>query len=86
MYRKVKTVKQRLYVVGLPREIDETELRKIFARAGGVERVVVRTLHFAEESRRFGFVDMETEEEAWKAIRLLHGSFLNGKKLAVSIS
>ena len=77
-------IARRLYVGGLPLDMIDRELKDIFTKAGKVEHVDTFTNVITGKGEGFGIVDMSTEEEAAKAIRLLDGFLLRSKKLVVN--
>src|SRR5262249_23784866 len=75
---------RKLYVGNLPYETGETDLQELFARAGVVETVRVMRDMATGRSRGFAFVEMNTVEEAQKAITELHEHQLGGRSLTVN--
>lgn len=64
----------RLYVGGLPYEMSDTALLKLFIRFGEVQAISIVTDRFHNHrSKGFGFVEMSTEEVASQAVQSLHG-------------
>jgi RNA recognition motif-containing protein len=64
----------RLYVGNLPKEIERTELEKLFAEAAGeLSSTKVVTDRKTGKCRGFGFVTVETEEQADIVIEKLNG-------------
>ena len=75
----------KLFVGGLAFATSSDRLRETFAVVGTVASASVVT-DPAGQSRGFGFVEMETTEEATAAITRLHGSQLDGRALRVELS
>jgi RNA recognition motif-containing protein len=75
---------KRLYVGNLAWSVDEGKLSSVFGEAGSVESAKVVTDKFTGKSRGFGFVEMSTDEEAAKAIELLHEKDVEGRNLTVN--
>jgi RNA recognition motif-containing protein len=75
---------KKLYVGGLPYSVTEDKLQEIFSAHGTVESARVITDRFTGRSRGFGFVEMNSEEEAQTAIDSLNGSDLDGRSLTVN--
>jgi len=75
----------KLFVGGLAFATSSDRLRETFAVVGVVASASVVT-DPAGQSRGFGFVEMETSEEAAAAITRLHGSQLDGRALRVELS
>lgn len=76
----------KLYVGNLPYTTTEDDLRSLFAQAGTVKSVTLITDRDSGRSKGFGFVEMETSEEAEQAISMFHGSQLNGRALTVNVA
>ncbi|HEY6200297.1 MAG TPA: RNA-binding protein [Candidatus Binatia bacterium] len=74
----------KLYVGGLPYSVTEGRLEEIFAEYGSVTSARVISDKFTGQSRGFGFVEMNSGEEAQKAIDALNGSQLDGRTLVVN--
>src|ERR1039458_8701950 len=75
----------RIFVGGLPYNIEEGEVRQQFEKFGTVASVNIITDKMSGRSKGFGFVDMENDEEANKAISGLNGMELDGKKLTETV-
>lgn len=75
---------KKLYVGNLAYEATEDELRELFGQAGGVVSTAIIRFRDTGRSKGFGFVEMETEEAAQKAIDTLNGQDHKGRKLVVS--
>jgi len=76
----------KLYVGNLPYTATEDELRTMFGQAGTVKSVAIITDRETKRSKGFGFVEMSSQEEAEKAIRMFNDSDLNGRPLTVNIA
>jgi cold-inducible RNA-binding protein len=74
----------KLYVGNLPYRISEDELRQAFSKAGTVVSVRIITDAGTGRSKGFGFIEMETPEQAQKAIETLNGAELSGRALKVA--
>ncbi len=75
---------KKLYVGNLPYSATEQELRALFEQAGGVVDVAVITDRESGRSKGFGFVEMNTPEEAAKAISQFNGHTLDNRQIQVS--
>ena len=75
---------QKLFVGGLSWGTTEDALRDFFSQVGTVVSATIIKDKFTEKSKGFGFVEMETEEMAKKAIDLFNGSDMGGRKIIVS--
>ncbi|KAG6852385.1 hypothetical protein C0991_012536 [Blastosporella zonata] len=72
-----------LHVSGLSHKIDTRSLEAAFAKIGRVKKASVMYDPHSRESRGFGFVTMETAEEADAAITALNTTELMGKVMNV---
>ncbi len=75
---------KKLYVGGLSYQTNEDTLGAAFAQAGTVVSAIVIKDRFSGQSKGFGFVEMNTDEEATKAIQLLDGKELDGRTIKVN--
>jgi len=73
-----------LYVGNLPFEVTEEELQELFAAYGAVASAKVISDRDTGRPRGFGFVEMEQEEDARKAIESLDGQDFKGRNLKVN--
>ncbi len=73
----------RLFVGNLSFHLTDDQLREVFARIGTVERAEVVRDKFDGRSRGFGFVVMDSEDDAALAIRDLNGAEVEGRALRV---
>ena len=74
----------RLFVSNFPFATTEQQLRETFSEIGAVERVHLVFDQGTGKPRGFGFVVMESEDDAPAAIQQLDGSSLGGRKLVVA--
>lgn len=74
----------RLYVGGLPYQITENELIRLFEQFGTVNSANVITDRETGRSKGFGFVDMNTSEEGQRAIEQLNGTTLDNRTITVN--
>lgn len=75
----------KLFVGGLPYSIDSQKLNELFAQFGQVFSANVITDKFTNQSKGFGFVEMD-DNAAQEAIKKLDGSDLEGRRLGVSVA
>jgi RNA recognition motif-containing protein len=75
---------KRLFVAGLPFTTSEAELKELFTKAGVVVSATIIIDKFSGRSKGFGFVEMETPEEATNAITTLNETDFGGRKLVVA--
>lgn len=76
----------RIFVGSLPYSTTSDQLSQLFASFGKVSNASVITDKFTGRSRGFGFVEMDNDEEAQKAITELNGYQMEGRALAVSVA
>ncbi len=74
----------KLFVGSLPWAVSDDALKAAFEPHGKVVSAKVVTDRQTGRSRGFGFVEMENESDASKAIEALNGSELNGRNIIVS--
>ncbi len=74
----------KLFVGNLEYTVTGDDLREEFSKAGTVIDAVVITDKMTRRSRGFGFVEMETEEEAKKAVEMVNGAEIKGRKVNVN--
>ncbi|MDL5054777.1 RNA-binding protein [Oscillatoria laete-virens NRMC-F 0139] len=74
----------RLYVGNLPYKTGQKELQELFSQYGAVIAAEVIIDRSSNRSKGFGFVEMESIEEARVAANKLHNREYDGRKLIVS--
>ncbi|HUX61881.1 MAG TPA: RNA-binding protein [Ignavibacteriaceae bacterium] len=74
----------KLFVGSLPWAVNDDALKSAFEVHGTVVSAKVITDRQTGRSRGFGFVEMENETEASKAIQALNGAELKGRNIIVS--
>lgn len=72
-----------LHVSGLSSRVDTRDLEAAFAKIGRVKKASVMYDPHTRESRGFGFVTMESVEEAEAAVTALNATELMGKAMTV---
>lgn len=75
---------KKLFVGSLPWSVDDQKLGDLFSQAGTVVSAMVLKDRDTGRSRGFGFVEMSSDEEADKAIEMLNGSDIEGRKIVVN--
>ena len=75
---------KKLYVGNLSYETTEDELQKLFVEVGPVVSTTIITDRSSGRSKGFGFVEMESEQTAQKAIERLNNYELNQRTITVS--
>lgn len=73
-----------LYVGSLPYETTEDELKELFSQAGTVESVNIITDKFSGKSKGFSFVEMSSDKEAEKAIKMFDGYKIGERAIVVN--
>lgn len=76
----------KLFVGGLSFNTTENDLQDAFAAHGTVTAVDLISDRMSGKSKGFGFVTMNTPEEAQRAIDNLNGKSLDGRNLTVNIA
>lgn len=77
---------KRLFVGGLPYSLTEAELKDMFTQIGSVSSCNLITDKFTNQSKGFAFVEMDSDEDADKAMSTLDGQEVNGRKIVVNIA
>ncbi|MDD5198261.1 MAG: hypothetical protein PHC88_00530 [Terrimicrobiaceae bacterium] len=80
----VEVTTPRLYVGNLSFDAVESDLLDLFNGVGIVQSVEVVSNRQTHRSKGFGFVQMQTIEEAKRAVSELHDKEYMGRKLVVS--
>jgi hypothetical protein len=80
----VEVTTPRLYVGNLSFEATESDLFELFNGVGQVQNAEVVTYKHNERSKGFAFVQMQSIEEAKRAVEELHDKEFLGRKLVVS--
>ena len=75
---------KKMFVGGLPYEVDEAKLRELFGPYGKVVGAKVIMDRETGRSKGFGFVEMSTDEEAKAATDKLNNSALGERKIFVN--
>lgn len=79
-------MERKVYVGNLPWTVNETDLRQLFEPFGEVTSAEIVADARHGRSRGFGFVQMESEEAAARAIAALHGIHWHGRPIKVAIA
>ncbi len=75
---------KKLYVGNLSYQVSSSDLEQLFAQFGNVQSAQVITDRETGRGKGFGFVEMDTEEEANEAIRGLNDQEHGGRRLTVN--
>ena len=73
-----------IYVGNLPFSTDQSSLQSLFAPYGNVTSAKIMTDRDTGRPRGFGFVEMDSSDNAKKAISALDGTELDGRKLRIN--
>lgn len=73
-----------IYVGNLDYRVDEKDLGDMFSEYGTVSSAKVIMDKFNGRSKGFGFVEMEDQDEANKAIQELDGANFENRKITVN--
>jgi len=73
-----------IYVGNLAYSVTENDLRSAFEPFGQIASINIIKDKFSGRSKGFGFVEMETEEEAKKAMEMWEGKELDGRVIHVN--
>ena len=74
----------RLYLGNLSYDADEASLEELFKGAGTVRSVEIVYNRHTHRSKGFGFIEMQSVEEAKRAVQELHGKDFMGRNLVVN--
>jgi cold-inducible RNA-binding protein len=77
-------VAKKLYVGNLSYDMTDTDLQNLFVPHGTVQSAQVIMDRDAGRSKGFGFVEMDSGEQAQAAIAALNGQEINGRALTVN--
>lgn len=75
---------KKLYVGNLSWGVTDESLRDAFSQAGAVSSATVIKDKMTGRSRGFGFVEMDNDDEAGKAVETMNGKDLDGRKITVN--
>lgn len=75
---------KKLFIGGLNFNTNEETLKDLMSQAGSVVSVVIIKDKITQRSKGFGFVEMETKEDAQKAIDMFNNQELDGRKVVVN--
>lgn len=75
-----------IYVGNLPFNLGEEDLKEIFEEYGEVTSAKIISDKFSGRSKGFGFVEMESDDEANNAIKELNNAEVSGRNIKVNES
>jgi len=73
-----------IYVGNLDFKVNENDLQGIFEEYGNVSDAKIIIDKFSRKSKGFGFVTMDNQSEAQKAIKELSGAVLENREMVVN--
>ena len=73
-----------IYCGNLSYKMNDDDLRNLFKHYGSISSAKIIMEKEAGRSKGFGFVEMDSEEEARKAIEELNGALINGRNIRVN--
>lgn len=76
----------KLFVVGYPLDIQEADLMDIFSIHGNIHSIHLLTDKFTQRHKGFGFIEMEEQADADRAIAAINGMVLKGRKISVKLA
>ena len=74
----------KIYVDNLTEKVTEADLRRIFEQYGEVESIELFKHQFGDRSRSFAYLDMQSDEDALKAMEVLYGTSIKGNQVKVN--
>jgi RNA recognition motif-containing protein len=75
-----------IYIANLSYDVNDADLKELFEEYGAVSSAKVITDKFSGKSRGFGFVEMDDNTEAQKAIDGLNQCEYDGKVINVNVA
>lgn len=81
---QIEVTSSRIYVGNLSFDATESDLSELFSGIGLVQNVEVVSNRHTQRSKGFAFVQMQTVDEAKRAVEQLHDQEYMGRKLVVS--
>ena len=76
----------KLFVGSLPWSVNDDVLKEAFEKHGNVVSAKIVLDRDTRRSRGFGFVEMENNADAVKAIREMNDSSFNGRNIVVNLA
>lgn len=76
----------KLYVGNLPYSYNDDSLKELFASYGEVLSSVIITDRATNRSKGFGFVELEDDAQATKAIEEINGKEIDGRNVVVNVA
>ena len=79
-------MESKLYVGNLSYSVTEEQLRELFAQAGTIKEITMIMDRDTQRPKGFGFVEMETQVDAQKAIEMFNEHELDGRRMTVNFA
>jgi RNA recognition motif-containing protein len=79
-------MKNKLYVGNLDPKVTKKQLIELFSQVGKVKKTNIVTDKETGDPKGFGFVEMNNQKEAEKAVEKFDGHELEGKAIKVAVS
>ncbi len=79
-------MESKLYVGNLSYSVTEEDLRALFSQAGELKEVALIVDRDTRQSKGFGFVEMTTQADAEKAIKMFNEQEMGGRRIAVNMA
>ncbi|HSY60407.1 MAG TPA: hypothetical protein VK796_00970 [Cytophaga sp.] len=76
----------KLFIVGFPKDMEETELKEMFSKYGEVASVKIITEQATGKSRGYGFLRMKDHAGAVRAIEVMDRVEIDGRQISVRIA
>lgn len=73
-----------IYVGNLDFKVNEDDLQKVFEEYGTVSSAKIIVDKFTGRSKGYGFIEMDNDSEAGKAIKDLDGSVMENREIVVN--
>jgi RNA recognition motif-containing protein len=82
--KQLKIIVMNIYVGNLDFKVNENDLKEIFEEYGTVSTSNIIIDKYSGKSKGFGFVTMDNDSEASKAIKELNGATLENREMVVN--
>jgi RNA recognition motif-containing protein len=84
LFQRSPSMGKKLYVGNLSYSLNDSDLQKLFESVGTVTSAQIIVDRETGRAKGFGFVEMNTDEEAQAAIASLNGKEIEGRALTVN--
>ena len=75
-----------IYVGNIPYNLSESQMEELFAQYGAITSVKIIKDRYSGQSKGFGFVEMDKQNEADAAIQELNGKEVSGRNIKVNLA